>query len=78
MPKLPGKTTLEDTERDGDFLVLTRGQRLEVARNDRAVTSIWQPGARLTLSERKGSRTPYNLRVTNEETGETIAARLCS
>ncbi len=75
---MPTKATLSDTERDGDFLVLAGGRRLEVARNDRAVTSIWQPGARLTLSERKGKRAAFSVRVVNEETGEAIAARYCS
>lgn len=63
---------LEDVEKDGEVLLLEDGRRLKVSNADDAtVASIWLPPARLTL--RKGKR--GDLSVTNEETGETVAAR---
>ena len=70
--------TLEDVEKDGDILLLADGRRLAVSPDDATATSIWMHAARLTVRERrdKGKRAAFNLNVTNEETGETIAARL--
>jgi hypothetical protein len=72
------KATLEDVEKDGDVLLLADGRRLAVSPDDATGASIWMCQARLTLREGKarGRRAAFNLSVTNEETGETIAARL--
>lgn len=72
------KATLEDVEKDGDVLLLADGRRLAVSPDDATGASIWMYQARLTLREGKarGRRAAFNLSVTNEETGETIAARL--
>jgi hypothetical protein len=76
----PATATLEDVERDGDVLVLADGRRLEVSPGDSTVASIWLPDARLTLgaSKARGRRDGFDLAVTNEETGQTVAARLAA
>ena len=81
MPRaMTENVTLEDVEQQGDVLLLADGRRLEVSPDDATVTSIWQPHARLTLREGKSRswfrRSPFDLSVTNDETGQTIAARL--
>jgi hypothetical protein len=80
MPRVvAAKARLEDVEKNGDILRLADGRRLVVSPQDATATSIWMHAARLTLREgkpRKGKRAAFNLSVTNEETGETIAARL--
>jgi hypothetical protein len=72
--------TLEDVEQNGDVLLLADGRRLEVSPDDATVTSIWQPSTRLMLREGKGKgwfgRSAFDLSVTNDETGQTIAAKL--
>jgi hypothetical protein len=65
---------LEDVEKDGEVLLLTGGRRLSVSPADATVTSVWMPEAPLTL--RKGKGVAFNLVITNQETGETIAARV--
>jgi hypothetical protein len=76
----PDTAALDDVEHDGGILLLADGRRLEVSPDDSEVTSIWQAGARLTLGKvsDRGRRTRFGLSVTNDETGETVAARLCS
>jgi len=79
MPRIvAAKAMLKNVERSGDTLLLADGRRLVVAPEDATVTSIWMRSARLTLREGKlpGRGAAFNLSVTNEETGETIAARL--
>jgi hypothetical protein len=73
-----GKAILEDVEKGGDVLLLNDGRRLAVSPDDAAAASIWMYPARLTLREAKagGRRAAFNLSVTNEETGESIAAKL--
>ena len=62
--------TLEEVLRDGEVLVLNGGRRLIIDEPDDAtMASIWLPPARVTL------RGGQQLRVTNVETGETVAAR---
>ena len=72
--------TLDDVEDDGATLVLADGRRLEVAPDDSEAASIWLPGASLTLGRRsaRGRGAVFGLGVTNDETGETVAARLRS
>jgi hypothetical protein len=76
----PDTPTLDDVEDDGGTLVLADGRRLEVSPDDSEAASIWLPGMKLTLGRRgaRGRRTAFDLSVTNQETGETVAARLCS
>jgi hypothetical protein len=74
----PAEATLADIERDGDVLVLADGRRLEVSPAEASVASIWLPGARLTLRETRarGRRAAFDLAVTHEEMGQTVAARV--
>jgi hypothetical protein len=65
---------LDEVERDGDILLLADGRRLLVNPDEAAVTSIWAHSAKLTLREGKGEG--FDLTVTNEETGDTVAARV--
>jgi len=67
------KVMLQDVENDGEILLLADGRRLNVSNpSDAVMASIWMPEAALTIRKRKGAA--FNVRVTNEETGETIAA----
>jgi hypothetical protein len=70
------KAILADVEKDGDVLRLLDGRRLRVSPDDVAVASVWFPSARLTLREGRaqGRRAPFSLTVTNEDSGDTIAA----
>jgi hypothetical protein len=79
-PRQPDTATLDDVEDDGGTLVLADGRRLQVSPDDSEAASIWMPGAKLTLgrSSARGRRRVFDLSVTNDETGETVAARLCS
>jgi hypothetical protein len=64
--------SLEDVQRDGEILVLNDGRRFAVANADDAtVASIWLPTMRITVKQGKGRL----VRVTNADTGETVAAR---
>jgi hypothetical protein len=65
------KAVLDDVLKDGELLLLADGRRLAVKRADSVITSIWFPEAHLTLS--KGKRSG-EISVTNEDTGETVAA----
>jgi hypothetical protein len=76
MPDHEEKVTLDDVGKDGDVLLLVDGRRLLVNPKDAAVTSIWERLAPLTLRERRGGRAAFGLTVTNEETGDTVAAKL--
>ena len=67
------KAVLDDVLDDGEMLLLADGRRLAVKRADSVVTSIWFPEARLTL--RKG-KSPAGISVTNDDTGETVPAKL--
>jgi hypothetical protein len=70
---LAEKVTLEDIEQDGEVLVLKDGRRLKVSDPaDATAASIWMPSARMTLHKLKKSA--VRVRVTNEDTGETISA----
>lgn len=67
------KVTLEDVEQDGEVLLLKDGRRLKVTDPDDAtVASIWMPRVSMTL--RKLKSPAFRVRVTNEDTGETISA----
>ena len=68
------KITLEDVEKDGEVLLLADGRQLAVNPEDSTVASIWMPSASLSMCRGKG--TAFNLSVTNEDTGETIAGRM--
>jgi hypothetical protein len=74
------KVILEDVEKDGDVLLLADGRRLSVSPDDATAASVWMYPHRLTLRERKvkvrGRRAAFDLTVTNEDTGDTISARL--
>jgi hypothetical protein len=75
------RAVLEDVEKNGDVLRLADGRRLAVSPDDAEAASIWMYEAELTLRERKtrgrqGKRPAFNVSVTNEDTGETVAARL--
>jgi len=62
---------LEDVQRDGEILVLNDGRRFAVANADDAtIASIWLPTMRITVKQGK-----RGVRVTNADTGETVAAR---
>jgi hypothetical protein len=68
------RAILKDVERDGEILLLADGRRLLVhGPDDATAASIWMPSARLTLRERRRGAV---LSITNEDTGETISARL--
>jgi hypothetical protein len=68
------RAILKDVERDGEILLLADGRRLLVCRPDDATAaSIWMPSARLTVRERRRGAV---LSITNEDTGETISAKL--
>ncbi len=69
------RAVLADVLRDGEVLLLADGRRLTVKRADSAITSIWFPDSRITL--RKGSDAA-EIRVTNDDTGETVPARLAA
>ena len=70
------KAILADVEEDGAALRLADGRRLLVSPDDAAVASVWLPAARLTLREDggRGRRAAFSLTVTNEDTGDRIAA----
>jgi hypothetical protein len=72
------KATLQDVENDGDILLLADGRRLLVNPDDAAATSIWVYSAPAPLTLRWGNDrgAEFDLIVTNEETGDTITARL--
>ena len=66
------ETLLEDVRKDGEILVLSDGRRFAVTDGDDAtIASIWLPTARITLQQGKGRL----VRMTNADTGETVAAR---
>lgn len=63
---------LKDVEKDGEVLLLEDGRRLKVHNSDDAtVASVWMPSTRVTLRKSKGR--VASVRVTNEETGETVS-----
>jgi len=65
--------TLEEVLCDGEVLVLSDGRRLVIDDlDDATLASIWLPPARIAMRAGLGQK----LRVTNVETGETVAARL--
>ena len=64
---------LKDVEKDGEVLLLKDGRRLKVNNSDDAtVASVWMPSTLVTLRKSKGR--VASVRVTNEETGETVSA----
>ncbi len=64
---------LKDVEKDGEVLLLKDGRRLKVNNSDDAtVASVWMPSTHVTLRKSKGR--VASVRVTNEETGETVSA----
>jgi hypothetical protein len=66
------KAVLDDVEEGGEALILTDGRRLRVKPSDTETVLIWMPTQDLTL--RRGKDATFDLRVTNEDTGQTISA----